>query len=81
MKQISITSTFLYLVRIKSLVSECILQSISYVEVISLFTYLYRLQDSGTGAGDGVEAGMTGSNVASDGPQTGSQHHPPKKQG
>lgn len=56
--------------RFKFLVSGCILQSISYLQVISLFIYLHCLKGSRTGAREGGEAGVGGSSAVSDRPQT-----------
>lgn len=56
------------MVRIESLVSGCILQSITYLEVIYLVFYLHYLQDNRARAWEGGKADMGGSNKNSDWP-------------
>lgn len=65
------------MVRIKSLVSGCILQGISYLEVISLGFYFHCLQDYRARAWEGGKADMGGSNKNSDWPLTEAPHRLP----
>lgn len=54
--------------RIESVVSGCILQSICHLQGVSLLVHLRCSQGCGTGAGEGGEGGVGGCNAASDGP-------------